>query len=158
MSGFVQPPPRRELLWLAVDLDGTLAEPVWRPDNPTSEIGAPIPKNVEKLRAAVAAGYKPVIHTARPSTDYEAIEAWLRHHEIPFSRIQTGKILAALYIDDRARHADAESWLPGGYPAGFSKRPCPSQYGGVTCDRLAGHAGNHVCAAEGEEWTDDDAD
>jgi hypothetical protein len=116
-SDFVQPAPRADLLWLAVDLDGTLAEPVWTPANPTSEIGPPIAANVEKLRAAVAAGYKPVIHTSRPSTDYEAIEAWLRHHEIPFSRIQTGKILAALYIDDRARTADAESWIPGRVPA-----------------------------------------
>jgi hypothetical protein len=112
VSDFVPPPPRSNLKWAAIDLDGTLAEPVWTPDNPTAEIGAPILANVGKLRQLVFWGYKIVIHTSRPWTDYEAIEGWLNHHEIPFHKIQPGKILAAIYVDDRARHADAESWLP----------------------------------------------
>jgi hypothetical protein len=107
------PPPRADLKWLAVDLDGTLAESVWRPDNPTSEIGEPIAENVQKLYDAVAAGWKVVIHTARPSTDYEAIEGWLNHHGIPFKAIVTGKLLAAAYLDDRGVHASARSWIPG---------------------------------------------
>lgn len=105
-------PQRKHLLWLAVDLDGTLAEPVWTPENPTSDIGAPIERNVAKLREAVAAGYKIVIHTSRPDSDYEVIEAWLNHHGIPWKVIRTGKVLAALYVDDRARHSEEESWLP----------------------------------------------
>jgi hypothetical protein len=112
VTGFVQPGPRGRLLWLAVDLDGTLAEPLWTADNPVSDIGAPIVGNVTKLVEAVEAGYKVVVHTARPWTDYEAIEAWLNHHGIPWNKIQPGKILAALYIDDRGRHSDCESWLP----------------------------------------------
>lgn len=112
MTDFVQPGPRSDLLWLAVDLDGTLAEPLWTPDNPTSEIGPPIHQNVRKLVAAVQRGYKPVIHTSRPWTDYEAIEQWLWYYAIPFSRIVCGKILAAVYIDDRGRHSDAEDWTP----------------------------------------------
>lgn len=112
MTEFEQPPPRSNLLWLAIDLDGTLAESLWRPDNPTSKIGEPIPRNVAKLRRAVASGYKAIIHTARPWTDYEAIEWWCNENDIPFRRIQCGKILAALYIDDRGRHESAESWLP----------------------------------------------
>jgi hypothetical protein len=104
--------PRSELLWLAVDLDGTLAEPVWTPENPTSQIGSPIWSNVVKLLEAVEAGYKVIIHTSRADTDYESIESWLNHYEIPFKEIRTGKPLASLYIDDRGRHADAESWLP----------------------------------------------
>lgn len=104
--------PRAELKWLAIDLDGTLAESIWSHENPTSAIGDPIGRNVAKLRKAVAAGYKVVIHTARPSTDYEAIEAWLIRHEIPFRSIVTGKVLAALYIDDRGRHESEESWIP----------------------------------------------
>src|SRR5258708_3456808 len=105
-------PPRADLKWLAVDLDSTLAEPLWTPDNPTSAIGDPIWSNVFKLRKAVAAGFKPLIHTSRPDTDYEVIEAWLDHWLVPYRRIRTGKPLAALYIDDRARHADEEDWLP----------------------------------------------
>lgn len=103
---------RSELLWLAVDLDGTLAESVWTPENPVSDIGRPIWKNVLKLQRAVDAGYKAIIHTARPSTDYEAIEQWLTHFGVPFKMILTGKVLAALYIDDRGRHESAESWIP----------------------------------------------
>jgi hydroxymethylpyrimidine pyrophosphatase-like HAD family hydrolase len=105
-------PQRDHLKWIATDLDGTLAEPIWTPENPTSAIGDPIKVNVAKLREAVRAGYKVVIHTSRPWSDYEAIEAYLEYHDIPFRAIQCGKLLAALYIDDRGRHADESSWLP----------------------------------------------
>lgn len=111
MTGFTVPQ-RSNLLWIAVDLDGTLAEPIWTPSNPTSAIGAPILRNVLKLREAVRKGYKAVIHTSRPWSDYEAIEAWLDLHQIPFKAIQCGKLLAALYVDDRARHADDWNWTP----------------------------------------------
>lgn len=105
-------PQRKNLLWIAVDLDGTLAEPIWTPENPTSAIGDPIKVNVLKLREAVRKGYKVVIHTSRPWSDYEAIEAWLNLHEIPFKAIQCGKLLAAAYVDDRAIHAGASNWTP----------------------------------------------
>ena len=105
-------PLTEELKWLAVDFDGTLARNTWSAHNPTSELGSPIWENLYKLDLAVEAGYKIVIHTARPSTDYFDIEAWLIKYDVPFKFIQTGKILAALYIDDRARKADAESWIP----------------------------------------------
>lgn len=111
MTGF-SVPPRDNLLWLAVDLDGTLAEPLWTPGNPTSAIGDPIGVNVAKLREAVRAGYKAVIHTSRPWTDYEAIEAWLLRNDVPFRSIQAGKLLAASYVDDRAVHASESSWIP----------------------------------------------
>ena len=32
-------PPRGDLKWAAIDLDGTLAEGVWTPDDPTAAIG-----------------------------------------------------------------------------------------------------------------------
>jgi hypothetical protein len=111
LTGFTVPQ-RDRLLWIAVDLDGTLAEPIWTATSPTLAIGQPIRHNVVKLREAVRAGYKVVIHTARPWSDYEAIESWLVHHNIPFRRIQCGKILAALYIDDRGRHESEASWIP----------------------------------------------
>jgi hypothetical protein len=105
-------PPLAQLKWLAVDLDGTLAEPIWTPENPTAEIGAPIRRNVVKLREAVAKGYNVVIHTSRPWTDYQSIEEWSKLHQIPVRRIQCGKLLAAAYIDDRAIHAEESQWLP----------------------------------------------
>lgn len=101
-------PPRDELIWAAVDLDGTLAEPCW----PHPGIGAPIQAGWIKVQRLVDAGYKIVIHTARGWEDYELIESWLRHWGIPFSRIVCGKVLAAVYVDDKAVNASADSWLP----------------------------------------------
>lgn len=112
MTEYNPPPPRSNLLWAGVDLDGTLAEPVWTPDNPTSSIGDPITENIEKYEWLRQAGYKTVIHTSRPWTDYEAIEYWLDFHGIPFDGIQCGKPLFVTYIDDRACRADEETWLP----------------------------------------------
>lgn len=107
-----RPPPRSELLWVGVDLDDTLARSLWSPENPTTEIGDPIWANVYKLRQVVTEGYRIHIHSSRPWTDYEAIKGWLRHWDIPFDQIQLGKPLYILYVDDKARNADAESWLP----------------------------------------------
>lgn len=106
-------PPRADLKWLAIDLDNTLAQSLWTSENPTSEIGDPIQANVDKLKAAVEAGWKVVIHTARSWEAFEAIEGWLNYHGIPFDKIQPGKILAAVYWDDRGGHESAPSWIPG---------------------------------------------
>lgn len=112
MTEFTPPPQRRNLLWLGVDLDGTLAEPIWTPENPTSDIGDPIGRNVKKLVDAVEDGWKVTIHTSRPWTDYETIESWLDFWSIPWHRIVCGKLLCALYVDDRSRHSEADSWVP----------------------------------------------
>lgn len=106
------PTPRATLKWVGIDLDGTLAKPVWTPENPTREIGEPIWSNVAKARQLAKAGWKIFIHTSRPWTDYEAIEAWANHYQVPFKEIQCGKPLYAAYIDDRAIHADDPEWFP----------------------------------------------
>lgn len=106
-----KPPKKRteeDLMWLATDLDGTLAKSIW----PKPGIGQPIWKNVGKLHEAIDGGYKIVIHTSRHWEDYELIEEWLAHYNIPVTKIVCGKPLAKLYIDDKGRHADAESYLP----------------------------------------------
>lgn len=104
------PKPRGNLIWVSVDLDGTVATPVWTAENPTDDIGEPIPAAVEKLRKLREAGLKIVIYTARAWTSYEAIEKWFRHHDIPFDKILPGKLLALGYADDRAIPADAPDW------------------------------------------------
>lgn len=109
---FTPPPPRAELKWCAVDLDGTIARGVWTPDNPTSLVGDPISHNVVKLRDLHARGWKIAIHTARPWNDYEAIESWVERWSIPVDRIICGKLLAAAYIDDQAIHAEHPDWTP----------------------------------------------
>lgn len=104
-------PETEGLKWLAVDLDGTLAEPVW----PLPGIGKPILSNVAKLSEAVDRGWKVLIHTSRPWADYEMIERWaaMNLHR-PVSRIVCGKVLAARYIDDRNIDMNDEHWYPVG--------------------------------------------
>lgn len=112
VSTHVDPPQRRELRWVYVDLDGTLAEPVWTPENPTSAIGMPIRRNVAKLDDLRRMGYTIIVYTSRPWTDHESIMAWAAYHDVPITDVQCGKPLGALYVDDRGRHESAESWLP----------------------------------------------
>lgn len=48
----------KPLKWLGVDFDGTLFNPLWSIENPTSDIGEPIWANVIKAKLAYEAGYK----------------------------------------------------------------------------------------------------
>ncbi len=103
--------PPEQLQWAAVDFDGTLATDVWTPETPYA-LGLPIRHNVVKLLVLVELGYKVIIHTARPWSDYKAVESWLDYYQIPYSRIICGKLLAAVYIDDRGVHSDDPDWTP----------------------------------------------
>ena len=58
--------PRAYLKWLAIDLDGTLAEGIWTPEDPSWQIGNPIHENVAKVFELRNSGWKIVIHTSRP--------------------------------------------------------------------------------------------
>jgi len=93
-----------KLLWVAVDLDGTLAEAIY----PQVGIGKPIQSAVNYCRDVTEKGYRVVIHTARSWEDYEGIERWLNDHDIPFKAIVCGKLLALRYVDDRGEYP---SWL-----------------------------------------------
>lgn len=110
MNEFTPPPIRDDLLWYAIDLDKTLATGTWSIDNPHSIPGPPIQENVEKLKDVIRRGYKVAIHTSRGWADYELIEKWMNHYDIPFDKIICGKLLAFRYVDDRAVNADEESW------------------------------------------------
>lgn len=122
-----------DLKWLAIDFDNTLARSLWTPENRTSDIGEPIWENLAKLDLAVAHGYKVIIHTARPSTDVAILEAWLDKYHVPFRGITTGKILTLTYIDDKAVHESAASWVPG---VGGHCVSC-------TCGKLTEKVGSH---------------
>ena len=107
------PPPRSALKWAAVDLAQTIAQGVWTPEDPTRQIGPPIIENVRKLEQLDKAGWKIAIHTSRSWGDYETIEMWLNFHHIPWSRIVCGKLLAGIYVDDRAVHESEDDWSRG---------------------------------------------
>lgn len=114
MTSFVPPPPRSDLLWSGIDLDGTLAESLWSPDNPHAQIGDPIWSRVEKALELYDRGRKLWIHTARPSSDYQQIEEWCGLLGLPIKGIITGKPLFSEYIDDRNVDPDAPDWTNAG--------------------------------------------
>jgi len=103
-------PVRGYLKWAAVDLDGTLAQGIWTPEDPTSDIGPPIERNVNKVMDLIAKGWKIHIHTARPWHDYERIEVWSEFWSVPYHYIHCGKLLAGIYVDDRAVHESEPVW------------------------------------------------
>lgn len=110
MSDFLPPPPRGELKWYAIDFDQTIATGTWSVDTPNAVPGPPIVENVAKLNDVVARGHKVAIHTSRGWNDYELIESWLKHYGVHFDKIVCGKLLAAVYVDDRAVHASEDVW------------------------------------------------
>lgn len=103
---------RQGRLPIAVDFDGTLAVSLWTVDNPTTEIGEPIRRNIVKVRELARQGWKVVIHTARSWTDEPALREWLTEHSVPFDAIICSKPLCAAYCDDRAIHEREASWVP----------------------------------------------
>jgi hypothetical protein len=96
---------------VAVDLDGTLAK-----DATGDVIGAPRPGAKQAMEELQRLGYRVIIFTVRG--DEKLVRDWCNKHEIPFDYINenpdqpddgSGKIIADVYIDDRAINADG-SW------------------------------------------------
>ena len=100
-------PDQTDLKWYGIDFDGVLVESIW----PNRGIGPAIEENIYKYMEVVSAGFKPVIHTARPWSDYQIIESWMNDRHLPFKAIICGKGLFHRYIDDRAINSKEESWL-----------------------------------------------
>lgn len=86
-----------ELRWIGVDFDNVMARSIW----PKAGIGEIIPGTKEGLDKLVNEGYKIVIFTARPWSDYENLERWCKDNELPVRRILCGKPLVRWMIDDR---------------------------------------------------------
>ncbi len=98
---------------VAVDLDGTLAETL-TPHDPET-IGPLRPKAKEWMEKFQAAGARIIIFTVRG--DDELVGDWLDENEIPYDYINenpdqppdsSGKIIADLYLDDRAVDASGD--------------------------------------------------
>ena len=87
----------KQLKWLACDLDKTIANSSY----PKFKLEKPIKGAKEALDKLTKQGWKIVIHTSRPWSDYDIIEKWLIKHQIPFRRIVCGKLFARFYFDDR---------------------------------------------------------
>jgi len=96
-----------ELKWVGVDFDRVLAESVW----PDRGIGDPIEKNIRQIGFIAQAGFEPVIHTARPWSDYKPLEEWLEANRVPYHAIICGKLLCRAYVDDRAINSEDLYWV-----------------------------------------------
>jgi len=88
----------RELRWLGIDLDRTLAN---NTPYPEFDLLDPIDGAKEALQKLNADGWKIIVYTARPWHDYEKIENWLIKYNIPFRRIVCGKLFVRYMVDDR---------------------------------------------------------
>ena len=121
---------------VALDFDGMLVENNW----PSPEFGAPI-----KEGAAILAHYSQdnavVIYTSRPASHKPAIWAWLKMHGLEgfVYDVQTDKLKAALYIDDRAwnpwegRGSVSDAADQG---RGSSQAPAPSRIDAIPEDEI----------------------
>lgn len=94
----MKPLTSEELKWVGIDLDKTLAHNSGLPD---FVLGEPINGAKEALEKIIEMGFKPIIYTARPYSDYNIIENWLDINKIPFRRIICGKVLLRFMIDDK---------------------------------------------------------
>jgi hypothetical protein len=97
--------------YVAVDLDGTLAEQM-KPFDP-KKIGEPRKDAKKWLDAFHKAGAKIIIFTVRG--DQKLVEDWLNEHDMPFDYFNespdqppnsSGKVYADVYWDDRAFNAE----------------------------------------------------
>lgn len=101
-------PDDTDIPYVAIDLDDTLVHKVW----PDRGIGEPIRENFAKLDEVIAAGWTPVIYTARGWFDYDAIRVFMAGIGYPGIRVVCGKFLAVKYIGDEAANERESSWLP----------------------------------------------
>lgn len=88
---------------IAVDLDGTLCHgEFWGDDEPT-----PIKERIDFLWELYKKGGHIIIYTARAPRYFEATNAWLIKHDVPFHGIAMQKKIGAdVYIDDKALNID----------------------------------------------------
>lgn len=86
-----------EMMWEGFDFDNTICRSVW----PKPGIGEIIPGAKEALDYLTSKGFKIIIYTARPWSDYVNIERWCQDHKLPIRRIVCGKLLVRHLTDDR---------------------------------------------------------
>jgi uncharacterized HAD superfamily protein len=95
-------------LTIAVDIDGTVADSSQvnfdLVDSDPSELmkSVPIKGSREAVQKLYDEGHTIVFHTSRNHKSKEVTEAWLKKHGFPFHHLEMRKLVAHVYIDDRA--------------------------------------------------------
>lgn len=100
--------PLGKKMTIAIDVDGTVADCTLvdfnKADTDPNELmkAMPIKGALEAVRKLHKEGHTIVFHTARNKASREVTKAWLTKHGFPFHYIETDKLVAHVYIDDRA--------------------------------------------------------
>jgi hypothetical protein len=97
--------------YVGIDLDDTLFKSVWKTGD-REGFGEPILANFAKLDELVAAGWTPVIYTARGWNAYDSIRAEMAKMRYPDIQVICGKPIFQKYIGDEAENEREESWMP----------------------------------------------
>lgn len=100
--------PLGKKLTIAIDVDGTVADSSnvnfqKAQGEPYEYMRAePISGALEAVKKLFEEGHTIVFHTARSGNSKEATKLWLEKHGFPFHYIECDKLVAHVYIDDRA--------------------------------------------------------
>jgi len=100
--------PMGEKLTIAIDIDGTVADPsevdFYKADEDAYEFmkAKPIKGALESIKKLHADGHRIVFYSSRKTQTRKATEEWLKKHGFPFHHLEMRKFLAHVYIDDRA--------------------------------------------------------
>jgi len=100
--------PMGEKLTIAIDIDGTVADPsevdFYKADEDPYEFmkAKPIKGALKAIKKLHAEGHTIVFYSSRKKQTRKATEEWLKKHGFPFHHLEMRKFLAHVYIDDRA--------------------------------------------------------
>jgi len=100
--------PMGEKLTIAIDIDGTVADPsevdFYKADEDPYEFmkAKPIKGALEVVKKLHADGHRIVFYSSRKIQTRKVTEEWLKKHGFPFHHLEMRKFLAHVYIDDRA--------------------------------------------------------
>ena len=100
--------PLGDKLTIAIDLDGTVADcadvDFDKVDKDYGELmkAKPIEGALEAVRKLHEQGNTIVFYSSRDHGSKEVTEKWLKEHGFPFHHVELEKLVAHIYIDDRA--------------------------------------------------------
>ena len=100
--------PMGKKLTIAIDVDGTVADPsevdFYKTDRDPYEFmkAKPIKEALEAVKKLHAEGHTIVFYSSRTYRCKKVTENWLKQHGFPFHHLEMRKFLAHVYIDDRA--------------------------------------------------------
>jgi len=91
---------------IAVDFDGTLTIEVGVRNDPSTWVPTHDKKPNEKIVGWInkmfKEGHTIIVHTARWQSEYAKVRAWLEVNKVAYHAIVCGKLIADVYLDDKA--------------------------------------------------------